>query len=347
MLLAASSVLPKVLYPTLAPTLKPISLSGSGRGTSSGTGSGSGSGGVRFTDVRSAAQSCAAFDTALLAQSRSMLYWHATHRYCNGCGLPTSSRYGGYMRQCSSVPKDSTEAEPAGTVSTGASITTTATGATSKPVVNCSAPNHFPRSDPVTILLIHSPDRRHVLLSRQPHFQSGVYSCVAGFVEPGESLEESARRECMEEVGVELDSSILYHSSQPWPFPYSLMIGCFAQAKSSPPPPTAPPAAAPLQAQPPLPKIVIDPHELEAAYWFTNEQLRAMIHNSTLPTAALTTTAAKSVLPMTTTSDALAGPTVPVRIPPPLGIAHILCKLWLQTIDAEEAAAKSAPGTNK
>jgi NAD+ diphosphatase len=160
-------------------------------------------------------------ELAILAQARSLLAWHERHRYCSNCGQPTEAADGGYRRDCAT----------------------------------CMA-QHFPRTDPVVIASVRGP--RGWLLGRGHGFQSGMYSTLAGFMEPGESIEEAARREVFEETGIQL-GAVAYHSSQPWPFPSSLMIGLIAQAITS--------------------EIAIDREELEDARWFGREELVQMLEN--------------------------------------------------------------------
>jgi len=147
-----------------------------------------------------------------------MMHWHARHRFCGVCGESAEPRDAGHVRACTS---------PA-----------------------CGA-IHFPRTDPAVIVLVTRGDR--TLLGRQPVWDAGRYSTLAGFVEPGESLEDAVAREVHEETGVRL-SSVRYHSSQPWPFPSSLMVGFTAEAASD--------------------EITIDPDELEDARWFTRDEIR-------------------------------------------------------------------------
>lgn len=154
-----------------------------------------------------------------LAQGGALLAWHVNHRFCGRCGSETEMRAGGYKRVCP----------------------------------DCEA-QHFPRTDPVVIMLTLSGDK--CLLGRSPRFAPGMYSCLAGFVEPGETIENAVRRETMEEAGIQL-GRVAYHASQPWPFPYSLMIGCFGEALSE--------------------EIVTDTNELEDCRWFTREEVRAAI----------------------------------------------------------------------
>jgi NAD+ diphosphatase len=178
----------------------------------------------RYIDVRSAAMQADGRDAAVLSQSRSLLDWHARHGFCAVCGGPTVLAEAGYMRRCTAE--------------------------------SCGA-QHFPRTDPVTIMLVLGRDD-NVLLGRQPRFPPGVYSALAGFVEPGENIEEAVRREVREEAGIVVDD-VRYHSSQPWPFPSSLMIGCFAYAETA--------------------EIRLDQDELEDARWFSRPEIEAMVES--------------------------------------------------------------------
>jgi NAD+ diphosphatase len=177
--------------------------------------------GVKLIDLRSLAVQglLDAGELNLLAQARTLLDWHERHRFCAACGAPTEPLDGGYRRHCPS----------------------------------CRA-NHFPRTDPVVIAVIMNGTR--LLLGRQPQFLPGVYSALAGFVEPGESLEEAARREIEEETGIKV-GRLIYHSSQPWPFPSNLMIGLLGEAESE--------------------AITIDPSELEHARWFPRGEVLQML----------------------------------------------------------------------
>lgn len=154
-----------------------------------------------------------------LAQGAALLAWHASHRFCGRCGSETTMKAGGYKRAC-----------PA-----------------------CKA-EHFPRTDPVAIMLAVTPDK--CLLGRSPHFAPGMFSALAGFIEPGETIENAVRRETFEESGIRV-GRVAYHASQPWPFPYSLMIGCFAEALSE--------------------ELSPDLSELEACRWFGRDEVKAII----------------------------------------------------------------------
>ncbi|WP_269930905.1 NAD(+) diphosphatase [Aminobacter sp. HY435] len=157
-----------------------------------------------------------------LAQGAALLGWHASHGFCGRCGVATVMRAGGYKRVCTS----------------------------------CGA-EHFPRTDPVAIMLTVSGEK--CLLGRGRHFAPGMYSALAGFIEPGETIEAAVRRETLEEAGIRL-GRVVYHSSQPWPFPYSLMIGCFGEALNE--------------------DISPDTAELEDCRWFSRSEVRQMIEGT-------------------------------------------------------------------
>ena len=128
----------------------------------------------------------------MLAVAKALMHWHARHRFCANCGALSDVAAAGWRRDC--------------------------------PV--CKA-THFPRTDPVVIMLAIAGER--CLLGRQPRFAKGQWSCLAGYIEPGETIEEAVRRELMEEAAVKV-GEVSYWATQPWPFPSSLMIGCFAKA---------------------------------------------------------------------------------------------------------------------
>jgi NAD+ diphosphatase len=176
-------------------------------------------GAASYQDVRAIAGRLSHDEAGIVAQARSMIDWHGRHRFCAACGSKTRSEEAGYVRYCG----------------------------------DCQT-QHFPRTDPVVIMLVHQGDR--CLLGRQAAWPKKMFSALAGFVEPGESLEEAVRREVKEESDIDV-GLVRYQASQPWPFPSSLMIGCLAEALSE----TA---------------RTLD-RELEEAAWFTRDVARAAL----------------------------------------------------------------------
>jgi NAD+ diphosphatase len=172
---------------------------------------------AEFIDLRRVGALLPRRDGALLAYARGVTHWHSRHRFCGVCGAPTVAQTAGHTRLCTNR--------------------------------DC-ATVHFPRTDPATIMLVTDGDR--CLLGRQKIWIPGMYSTLAGFVEPGESLEQAVAREVREESGIEV-GPVRYHSSQPWPFPASLMLGFHAVARSR--------------------DLVIDPEELEDGRWFTAQEI--------------------------------------------------------------------------
>jgi len=147
-----------------------------------------------FVDLRSVGAVLDRTEASILAYAKGIMHWHSRHLFCGVCGSPTESQDAGHLRKCLNP--------------------------------DCGA-GHFPRTDPAVIMLVEKDDK--ALLGRKAEWMPGMYSTLAGFVEPGESLEQAVAREVMEESGVEI-TNIRYHSSQPWPFPSSLMLGFFAEA---------------------------------------------------------------------------------------------------------------------
>ncbi len=175
-----------------------------------------------FTDLRSVGPIIDQHTGSMLAFARGMAFWHRRHRFCGACGSPTVSRSGGFMRTCANAA--------------------------------CGL-DHFPRTDPAVIMLVTAalPAGEHCLLGRQPSWDLGMYSSLAGFVEPGESLEHAVEREVMEEASIRV-TDVTYCASQPWPFPSSLMLGFRARATTF--------------------DINVGEDELEDARWFS----RAALH---------------------------------------------------------------------
>jgi len=158
-------------------------------------------------------------ELSAIAMAKSMVTWHQRHGYCANCGTRTAMKEGGWKRDCP----------------------------------NCKA-EHFPRTDPVVIMLVTSGEK--CLLGRQKHFPQGMYSCLAGFVEAAETIEDAVCREILEESGISC-TDVGYYMTQPWPYPSSLMIGCTARALNE--------------------EIVVDHTELEDARWFTRDEVRLML----------------------------------------------------------------------
>ena len=172
-----------------------------------------------FRDARSAALLLADNEIAILGQAKALIDWHKRHGFCAVCGAATMLSDGGYRRLCP----------------------------------HCKA-EHFPRTDPAVIMLVTAGER--CLLGRNKRFAGGHYSTLAGFIEPGETIEEAVRREVYEEVRVRV-GSVTYFASQPWPFPSSLMIGCFAESLSG--------------------EIEVDGNEILAARWFDRADVKRML----------------------------------------------------------------------
>jgi NAD+ diphosphatase len=172
-----------------------------------------------FRDARTAAQLLPLKDAAILAQAKALIDWHQRHGFCPNCGANTTIVDAGYRRHCD----------------------------------GCGA-DHFPRTDPVVIMLAIHGDA--CLVGRAARFPKGMFSALAGFVEPGETIEEAVAREIYEEAGVRVNT-VTYFATQPWPFPSSLMIGCFAQAEAR--------------------EIRLDEKELAEAFWLEKSKLRALL----------------------------------------------------------------------
>ncbi|MBM4202881.1 MAG: NAD(+) diphosphatase [Gammaproteobacteria bacterium] len=171
----------------------------------------------QFTDCRMAAMNLNLGSTGIIAQARAQVNWHTTHRFCGACGTQSEPRRGGHVRVCP----------------------------------NCKA-EHFPRTDPVAIMLVTDGDRCLLGQPKGPLVRTGIYSALAGFIDQGESIEEAVRREVKEEAGLEV-GAVRYHSSQPWPFVSSLMIGCLAVAATT--------------------DIHMDTEEMHDVRWFSRQEI--------------------------------------------------------------------------
>ena len=173
----------------------------------------------RFEELRGVAMALPAAEAAIAATGKQVFEWRRKHRFCSACGAITEPVEGGWKRICRT----------------------------------CQTP-HFPRTDPVVIMLAIAGEK--CLLGRQAVWPKGMYSALAGFVEPGESIEEACARELYEEASVRA-LHVRYHSTQPWPYPMSLMIGLFAEIEDG--------------------EAVADNVELEEVRWFTREEATAML----------------------------------------------------------------------
>jgi len=239
-----------------------------------------------YYDLRSVLSLLNVSDAAILALSRSLLEWHQSALFCGRCGSRTVSIQGGGKRECT-APKATYKK-------------TTDSNSQNQPVVNYCGRSLYPRTDCVTIALIISEDRTRVLLGRKKEFPKGVYTCLAGFLEGGETIEEGVIREVYEESGIRV-GSVCYFASQPWPFlGGQLMIGCYGQSIS----------------QQHENSIQLLDQELEDAQFFTYTQIQNMIKYSRESLDSWN-------MPTLTSTHEL-------RIPPPFAIAHQLIANWYQ-----------------
>lgn len=172
-----------------------------------------------FAELRGRMAALGPRDAELVATAKALIGWHRSHRFCSACGAPSAVAEAGWQRRCAA----------------------------------CGT-SHFPRTDPVVIMLVTRGDR--TLIGRSPGWPEGMYSCLAGFMEPGETFEAAVRREVAEETGVRV-GPVRYLASQPWPYPSSLMIGCHGEALSE--------------------AITLDPDELEDARWVGRAEMASVL----------------------------------------------------------------------
>lgn len=174
--------------------------------------------GLTFEDARTTAEYMSGTDSGIVAQARAQLSWHGRHGFCAVCGQPTYIARGGQVRRCAECGTE-----------------------------------HYPRTDPVVITVVHDGERCLLGQSRGRLVAMRRYSALAGFMDQGETIEEAVAREVMEEAGIRV-GAVRYHSSQPWPFPSSLMIGCHADAATT--------------------DIHFDPEEMADVQWFSRDEVR-------------------------------------------------------------------------
>lgn len=214
-------------------------------------------GGTSFEDARGVATEISGEETGTLAHARAVVGWHQRHGFCPNCGATTYSTKGGKERICNS----------------------------------CGA-HHFPRTDPVAIMAVTDPSGELCLLGQtRARRRSRFYSALAGFIDQGESIEAAVRREVWEEGGIRV-GDVRYHSSQPWPFPSSLMIGCIARATTT--------------------DIRIDPEEMTDVRWVSREEVLEALEIASAPNYSLTEDPGGEG----------------VRVPGPIAIAHHIIKAW-------------------
>lgn len=221
---------------------------------------------AKFTDCRAAAMTLESQDSGIIAQARAQLEWHKSNLFCGRCGTATEMQRGGHLRVCN----------------------------------ECSA-KKFPRTDPVVIMLISRGDQCLLGQPNGPIAGSGFYTSLAGFVDQGESIEEAVRRETWEEAGLPV-GKVHYHSSQPWPFPHTLMIGCHGEALSD--------------------EINMDTDEMADVRWFSREEVRSVLNAQVDLPQKLPQQLSKQG------ADSSDGKPPPVRVPGPMAIAHHLINAW-------------------
>lgn len=215
-----------------------------------------------YVDLRSLLPQLSVIDAAVCGQARALLEWHSFNQYCGKCGGKTLSFEGGTRRRCSQCQQ-----------------------------------TFYPRTDPVAITLVIHADRKRVLLGRKPTFPPNMYTCLAGFIEPGESIPEACAREVWEESGIVIDTNATrYFQSQPWPFlGGQLMIGCHAYAVDE--------------------QVTLHDSELEDCRWFSREQVKEMIERARNPNLDRNDTG--------------------LRTPPPIAIAHQMIRYWYLNMSSD------------
>ncbi|KAL7412087.1 NUDIX hydrolase domain-like protein [Mrakia frigida] len=252
-----------------------------------------------FADGRASSASWGAWEAGVFAVGRSLVDWNSRNTFCAGCGSKVYSLWGGWKLSCSTALDESSSCP------------------SQKGLHNYA----YPRTDPVLIMGIISEDGESILMGRQKAWPRGMYSCLAGFAEPGESFEDAVRREVYEEAGIVV-KEVMYHSSQPWPYPANLMVGCFGRADSSQ-----------------TIRLDLD-NELEDARWFTRTELLAILAD---PKGTVINRHEQAYFnPGAKPNDGPA-PAIPFRLPPRTAIAGVLASDWAkETVQAFAGKGKEA-----
>lgn len=217
----------------------------------------------KFLHLRSASRTLDHDHAAMSAHARALFEFHTRHAFCGTCGAATLPEQGGTRRRCErnihsieppvtgSNNNNNDPSSQNNSINNNLSLTSNST-----PTITGCTGMWFPRTDPVVIMLVVDHSGERVLLGRQKRFAGGLFSCLAGFMEHGEGVDDAVRREVLEESGVNV-GRVRFFGSQAWPFPYSLMLGCIAEANQQ--------------------HIKVDEHELEDAQWFSREDVKAMV----------------------------------------------------------------------
>ncbi|WVO14472.1 hypothetical protein L204_102107 [Cryptococcus depauperatus] len=260
--------------------------------------------GGQWGNARLSGGAMEAWDAGLFSQARALIDWNGRNKFCPACGSPTYSLWAGWKRNCTTA-LHSVEGK--------------------KPCFSLKGLHNFayPRTDPVIIMGILDSTGDKMLLGRNKAWPKGMYSCLAGFIEPGESFEDAVRREVLEEAGIEV-GPVRYSSSQPWPFPANLMVGCFGRAKDGQ-------------------KIRLDlDNELEDAQWFSRSTIKTIMSSSEASTYTrldlqkLDDRSNQSIAAALAPAERKSGDVVGdegrknefTKIPPDTAIAGVLMRQW-------------------
>ncbi|CED85528.1 NADH pyrophosphatase I of the Nudix family of hydrolases [Phaffia rhodozyma] len=243
----------------------------------------------KWVDSRAAAVHFAPWEAGVFALARSMVDWNSRNKFCAGCGNEVYSTWGGWKLSCSTA------------------LEATPENSSACPSLKSLTNHCYPRTDCAVIMAIISLDGDKILLGRQKAWPKGMYSCLAGFLEPGESFEEAVRREVYEESGVVVNE-VMYHSSQPWPYPANLMVGCFGWADENQ-----------------TIRLDLD-NELEDARWFSRQELLTILAD---PNGTVINRTEQSYFDAEKKHQLpTASSSIPFRLPPATAIAGVLTSAW-------------------